>query len=156
MDKFRAGNVKKFLPNWQQITKNSEILETVQGDKIPFYTIPPSTVKNTPKFTQPETDAIDNEISKLLQKGVVKPSYHEEGEFISPIFVTPKSDGGYRLILNLKNLNEYIDIEHFKMHVLNEILKLVERNCYMAALDRKDAYHCIPVEESFQKYLKFV
>ena len=89
MDKFRAGNVKKFLPNWQQITKNSEILETVQGDKIPIYNIPPSTVKNTPKFTQPETDAIDNEISKLLQKGAVKPSYHEEGEFIAPIFCDP-------------------------------------------------------------------
>ena len=86
----------------------------------------------------------------------MKPPYHEEGEFISPIFVTPKSDGGYRLILNLKSLNEYIDIEHFKMHGLKEILKLVERNCYMAALDIKDAYYSIPVEESFQKYLKFV
>ena len=86
----------------------------------------------------------------------MKPSYHEEGEFISPIFVTPKSDGGYRLILNLKSLNEYIDIEHFKMHGLKEILKLVERNCYMAALDIKDAYYSIPVEEGFQKYLKFV
>ena len=82
MNKFRARNVKKFLPNWQKITKNSEILETVQGAKIPFGTIPPSTVKNNPKFTQPETDAIDNEISKLLQKGVMKLSYHEEGEFI--------------------------------------------------------------------------
>ena len=151
MDKFRAGNVEKFLPNWQQTTKNSEILETVQGTKIRFCTIPPSIVKNNPKFTQPETDAIDNEISKLLQKGVVKPPYHEEGEFISPIFVTPKSDGGYRLILNLKSLNEYIDIEHFKMHGLKEILKLVERNCYMAALDIKDSYYSIPVEESFQK-----
>ena len=81
----------------------------------------------------------------------MKPPYHEEGEFISPIFVTPKSDGGYRLILNLKSLNEYIDIEHFKMHGLKEILKLVERNCYMAALDIKDLYYSIPVEESFQK-----
>ena len=86
----------------------------------------------------------------------MKPSYHEEGEFISPIFVTPKSDGGYRLILNLKSLNEYIEIEHFKMHGLKEILKLVERNCYMAALDIKDAYYSLPVDESFQKYLIFV
>ena len=67
MDKFRAGNVKKFLPNWQKITKISEIVETVQGAEIPFCTIPPSTVKSNPKFTQPETtDAINNEISKLL------------------------------------------------------------------------------------------
>ena len=42
------------------------------------------------------------------------------------------------------------------MHCLKGILKLVERNCYMAALDLKDAYYSIPVEESFQKCLKFV
>ena len=156
MDKFRAGNVKKFLPNWEQITKNSEILETFPGAKISFCTIPPSTVKNNPKFTQPVTDPIANKISKLLQKGVVKPSYHEEGEFILPIFVSVKSNGGYRLILNLKSFNKYIDIERFKMYGLNEILKLVERNCYMVALDIKDAYYSIPVEESFQKYPKFV
>ena len=50
MNKFRAGNVKDVLQNWQQITKTSEILETAQGAKILFCTIPPSTVKNYPKF----------------------------------------------------------------------------------------------------------
>ena len=106
-------------------------------------------MKNNPKFTQPETNAIDNEIFKLLQRGVVKPSYEEEGELISAIFATPKSDGGYRLILNLRCVNEYIDTEHFKIHSLKEILKLVERNCYMAASDIKDAHYSIPVEQSF-------
>ena len=42
------------------------------------------------------------------------------------------------------------------MHGLKEVLKLIERNCYMAALDNKDAHYYIPVEESFQKYLKFI
>ena len=34
---------------------------------------------------------------------------------------------------------------------LREVLVLVERNRYMAALIIKDAYYSIPVEESFQK-----
>ena len=67
--------LKKFCQIFQQITKNSDILGTVQETKIPFCTILPSAVKNNPKFTQLETDAIDNEISKLLQKGVMKPSF---------------------------------------------------------------------------------
>ena len=71
---------------------------------------------------------------------------------MSPIFVTTKNDGGYRLILNLKNLNENI---HFKMHSLKEILKMVETNCFMTSLDIKDAYYSIPIDESSQKYLKF-
>ena len=42
------------------------------------------------------------------------------------------------------------------MHGLKEILKMVEKNCFMAFLDIKDAYYSIPVAESSQKYLKFI
>ena len=70
---------------------------------------------------------------------MIKPSIHEQEEYISPIFVTTKNDGGYRLILNLKNLNENIELIHFKMHNLKEILKMVEKNYFMASLDIKDA-----------------
>ena len=68
--------------------------------------------------------------------------------------MTTKNDGGYRLILNLKNLDENIKHIHFKMHSLKEILKMVEKNCFMASLDIKDAYYSIPVDDSSQKYLK--
>ena len=148
VDKFRAENVKTFA---KLATNNQKFWSSWDCPRSynSVCTIPPLTVKKNPKFTQTETDAIANEISKLLQKGVLKPSYHEGEEFISRVFVTPKSDGGYKLILNLKSLNEYIDIEDFKMHCLQEIMKLVEKNCYMAALDIKDAYYSIPVEESF-------
>ena len=43
----------------------------------------------------------------MLAKGVIEDSEHEDGESISPIFLTPKTDGTFRLILNLKKLNEY-------------------------------------------------
>ena len=64
--------------------------------------------------------------------------------------------GGYRLILNLKNLNENIENIHFEMHGLKAILKMVEKNCFKASLDIKDADHSIPVDESSQKYLKHI
>ena len=82
-------------------------------------------MKSNPLFTQVKTDAIDTGISKLLQKGVMKCSNREERDFISLTLVTPKTDGGYKLILNLKSLNDYIEIEHFKIHGLEKILKLV-------------------------------
>lgn len=82
-------------------------------------------MKSNPLFTQVKTDAIDTGISKLLQKGVMKRSKREETDFISLTLVTPKTDGGYKLILNLKSLNDYIEIEHFKIHGLEKILKLV-------------------------------
>lgn len=82
-------------------------------------------MKSNPLFTQVKTDAIDTGISKLLQKGVMKRSNREERDFISLTLVTPKTDGGYKLILNLKSLNDYIEIEHFKIHGLEKIRKLV-------------------------------
>ena len=50
--------------------------------------------------------AIDAEISKLLKKRVIKPSIHEQGEYISHALVATKNDRWYRLILNLKNKSE--------------------------------------------------
>ena len=112
-------------------------------------------IPGDPKFSSLQQEAIDLEIDKLLTKGVIKECEHENGEFISPIFVTPKKDGGYRLILNLKDLNEDVEFSHFKMETFADILKLVKSNCYMASLDIKDAYYTIPVAEEYQKYLKF-
>ena len=88
---------------------------------------------------------------------MIKPSIHEQckGEYISPIFVTRQNDVGYRMILNLINLNENIEHIHSKMHNLKWILKMVEKNCSMASLNIKDAYYSIPGDVSSQKYLKF-
>ena len=41
------------------------------------------------------------------------------------------------------------------MDSIQTITKLVEKNCYMAALDLKDAYYSIPVKEQDQKFLQF-
>ena len=44
----------------------------------------------------------------LVRKGVLKHSAHEVDEFISTIFLHPKKDGSYHMILNLKALNQFV------------------------------------------------
>ena len=46
---------------------------------------------------------------------MIKETTHCTGEYISSIFIRPKKDGTYRLILNLKNLNDHVEYHHFKM-----------------------------------------
>ena len=70
---------------------------------------------------------------------------HEEGEIISPIFLKKKSDGSFRLIFNLKNLNKSIEKQNVKMETITSILKLVTPNMYLTKIDLKHAYHRIPV-----------
>ena len=98
---------------------------------------------------------MENEIKTLLQKGVIVKCPPEKGEILSPVFLRPKSDGTYRLILNLKKANEYIQNFHFKMDTIHTVLNLVKPNCFMASIDIKDAYYSIKIDEQHQKYLKF-
>ena len=42
------------------------------------------------------------EVKKLLKKRAVVPCEHEQGKFISPIFLRGKNDGSHCLISNLK------------------------------------------------------
>ena len=78
------------------------------------------------------------EIKNLLHKRVSEECHHEEGEYIFPISLTPKSDGSFKMILNFKKLNDHMPYIHFKMET--DVLNLVTPNCYMAKIDIKDAY----------------
>ena len=109
-----------------------------------------------PPIENKQCQFVDIEIESLLKKGVVVESYHEPGEYISLIFVTEKSDGGYRLILNLKKLNKLAEYKKFKMETISIMLCLIRPNCFMTKVDIKDAYYSIPVLEEHQKLLKFL
>ena len=136
------------------------ILQCVTGVKIEFKNNTSPTWENIyPKqscINSANISAVRAEIQNLLHKGVIKPSTHEEGEIISPSFVRPKKDGTYRLILNLKQLNEYVEYHHFKMDTLEAAIKLMKLGCYMASIDLKDAYYTVAVHFDHQKYLKFI
>ena len=106
-------------------------------------------------FNDKEDAFIESEIQNLIKKGVTKNSSHEPGEFISSIFLRENSDGGYRLILKLENVNESVEYKKFKMETLATIIQLIKPNMYMAKVDIKDAYHSIQIYELHQKFLKF-
>lgn len=106
-------------------------------------------------FNEKESEIITNEIGKLLKLGVLKIVEPVDGQYLSPIFVRPKKNGEYRMILNLKKLNEHVEYHHFKMDTLESALKLITKNTYMASIDLRHAYYSVPIAEEHQKYLRF-
>ena len=75
------------------------------------------------KFQTHEYPIVDEEINKLLLKGVLTETDNvEPGQIFSPIFLHPKKDGSYRLILNLKQFNTNVVHHHFKMDSLSKLL----------------------------------
>ena len=119
-----AGRLKHFCSHWQNITSDHFILDSVTQYKIKFAAGFPQqeAVPRESGFSLQEQHIIQNEIDNLLNKGVIKGTTRCEGEFISTIFIRPKKDGTYRLILNLKNLNDHVEYHHFKMDILQSAI----------------------------------
>ena len=94
-----------------------------------------------------------NEINDFLVKKVIEQSQPETGEIVSPIFLRPKKKPGvYRVIFNLKSLNQAVIFHKFKMDTLESAVRLMKPGCFMSSIDLHNAYYSIP---SFRKYLKF-
>ena len=79
----------------------------------------------------------------------------EPGEYISNVFLRPKKDGSFQLILDLKESNKNVYYNKFKMESLQNILELVEPLCYMTSMDFDSAFLIFPVSPVHQKFLKF-
>ena len=143
------------------MTGNATVRQAIRGYKIIFINEPEqNTIPREFKFNPEETSAMTDILLDLQQKGVIRKCYWEKGDFINTIFLREKRDSvmdnkRYRLILNLKCLNEYVISKHFKMETLDTCLQLMKPNCFMASLDLKDAYFSIPVHNKSTEYLKF-
>ncbi|XP_074102142.1 uncharacterized protein LOC141529496 [Cotesia typhae] len=152
-----AGRLKYFLNAWKTITEDKFVLQCIKGYKIPFESPPIQTRPPPDKvWSDQELAGIQSEINKLLMKGAIKEVKEVPGQFLSPFFLVPKPDGQKRFILNLKGLNKFIDVEHFKLEDLRSACNLLERDIFMGTVDLKDAYFLIPVWKLHRKFLRFV
>ncbi|KAK3092798.1 hypothetical protein FSP39_007315 [Pinctada imbricata] len=97
------------------------------------------------------------EIQSLLEKNAIErvPRDQEGLGFYSTFFIVPKKDGGLRPILNLRKLNSYLDVPHFKMETLRSIVCALEQNDWALSLDLKDAYLHVAVQQQYRQYLRF-
>lgn len=129
----------------------------MSGYKIPFITEPKQNSKDYPQrsFSASELIDISNEIDHLLQIKAIRRCKSVPGQFISDIFLIPKSDGSKRFILNLKKLNKYVYSDHFKMEDVRTATKLMCHGSYMVNIDLKEAYFLVPIHKSHTKFLRF-
>ena len=150
---FQAGRLKYFVFEWNNLTSDPQILDIVQNCHIEFIDgIPPSQNKANlqTKFNQKETEIIDNEIENLLQKFVIKEVQYEYDMFLSPIFVRPTKNGEFRMILNLKKINESVEYHHFKMDSFEKSLSLIKKGMFLASVDLRHAYYSVHIAEEHQ------
>ena len=153
---FSAGRISHFVHAWKQVTHDPWIFHVVQGFRIPFHTIPTQNREPFPyKLSPCETNAAHLEIQKLCSKGVLEIADFDEHQVLSNIFLRPKKDGSYRMILDLTWVNKHVIYEHFKMCSLETAKDMLLEKCWMASVDLRDAYYSVRVHELDRKFLRF-
>jgi hypothetical protein len=151
-----AGRLKFYIKEWEAITNDETILQAVRGFRLPFTSVPFQTKEpHCIRMSESDALAVDECIGQLLITQAIEIVKDEPGQFVSTIFVVPKSDGSSRPVINLKSLNEFVDSPHFKMEDIRTAISLLGKNFFLAVLDVKDAYHMIPVHTDHRKYLRF-
>ncbi|KZS08158.1 Uncharacterized protein APZ42_027944 [Daphnia magna] len=90
----------------------------------------------------------------LLEKKTIEPVEASTEGFVSGLFVIPKRSGGFRPIVNLKKLNKFVKLEHFRMEGMDLLHEMIRQDDFFVKIDLKDAYLTVPIHHGDRKYFQ--
>ena len=91
----------------------------------------------------------------MLAKGALEIALDPGPGFYSCLFLVEKASGGWRPVINLSHLNEFVHLTRFKMETVASVLLSVREGDFLASLELKDAYFQVPIHPSSRKLLRF-
>ena len=104
-----------------------------------------------------KAQSLRQEIISLLDKRAI-----EELElaslspgFYSRIFLVRKKDGDWRLVFDLKSLNQFVRKETFKMTTPRVVTNALHHRDWVVSVDLKHAYFHIPIHKKSRHLLRF-
>ena len=132
------------------------VLGYVSGYKIEFEQIPvQNSIPAEYRQNTHQKSVLQNQIDELVQREVVTKVLYDNTMFISNVFGRPKANGDIRMIIDLSEVNDFVQKFHFKMDHLEVATDLLDEGMFMSSIDLKDAYYSIPIWEAHRKYLSF-
>ena len=151
-----AGNTANRMTAWLDLTADRAILQGVTGFRFILDDTPMQIgLPREYKFNKAQSQFIDDHIKELVQKGAIAEIWSLEDCFVSNIFLRPKPNASFRMILDLSELNRFLTKIHFKMDTLDTAGDMVFKGAWMASIDLQDAFYTIPVHKDHQKLLVF-
>jgi hypothetical protein len=93
------------------------------------------------RLAPPKMQYLREHIKKLLREGVIKPSF---SNYLSPMFLVPRSAGGYHAVVDFRVLNKRIVMESIPLPDIHSKFHSFAKAEYFTTLDLNQAYHQIP------------
>ena len=156
--KCSAARLPHFSQAWQQVTSNSFILNIVCNGYLIQFSKTPYQTNFVPRSHSHEFIKICSiKVKEFLSRNIIKRVSPGPGQYVSHIFPVPKkTEGEYRIIFDLSELNEFVCKIRFKMDSLSDIMDLIRPGDYFVSIDLSDAYYCIAMHLLSMPYLTFI
>ena len=139
-----------------KITNSQKTLNIVRGYQPQFLTEPSQSFQpKTFVRNKQEAKIIQEEIDTLLEKEAMEPTSHNQAQFVSNFFLVKKKSGGFRPVINLMNLNQFIHTEHFTMKTITNLRTMLLKDDWIVTIGISDAYLTIRLDEEFKHYVAF-
>ena len=81
---------------------------------------------------------LEESISELLKEGVIQRS---SSSYNSPLIVVNKKDGGLRVCIDMRKINELVEPVHFPLPRITDLLNSLGQAKVLSSLDLAHAYH---------------
>ena len=101
-----------------------------------------------------QQEALLAEVKKLTSAGFIYPV--EDSDWVSPVVVTPKKNGKWRVFVDYKPLNTATKRDHFPLPFQDEILNEVAGHERYTVCDGYSGYFQISIAEEDQKKKTFI
>ncbi|MCO5589272.1 hypothetical protein L7F22_043238 [Adiantum nelumboides] len=101
-----------------------------------------------------QQEALFSEVNKLLKAGFIYPVTNSE--WVSPVVVTPKKNGKWRVCVDYKPLNAATRRDHFPLPFQDEILNEVAGHERYTVCDGYSGYYQIRIAEEDQHKTTFI
>jgi len=150
---FISGNISHYTSQWEQIGVSDTVLSWIQnGVPLPLKQDPGSFELQNKYLSPREAAFVDSEIHALCSSGAIVECLSKP-KGISPISVAPKKGKGYRLIVDLRHLNQFCTAPKFAYEDINSVLEQVKPNDYLVTADVKSGFHHVPIQKEYQDFL---
>ena len=131
------------------------------GYCVPFKDTPPPLSRTPVSFPtyragSPRAQALRQGVEGMLAKGALEIARDPGPGFYSRLFLVEKASGGWRPVIDLSHLNDFVQLTPFKMETVASVLLSVRDGDFLASLDLKDAYFQIPIHGSSRKLLRLM
>ena len=157
-----GGCLSSHWRRWQEIGAETWVVTVLRdGYRVPFKDSPPPLARTPVSFPtyragSPRAQALRQEVEAMLAKGALEIARDPGPGFYSRLFLVEKATGGWRPVIDLSHLNDFVQLTPFKMETVASVLLSVREGDFLASLDLKDAYFQIPIHGSSRKLLRFM